>query len=885
MTSGLNVGQLAIAGAGYVVGGVLGGAAGGSVGMSIGYLVGGWLFPPKAPKPNAELGELGVNSYIRSMPVAIGYGMDLSYPGIIFIGNNAVRTTNVGKKKSPEYETSYTADFAAAVGEGFVYQYCEYFINDKSIKDLTEEDAISLHFDEYAGTPDQPINSILASFLSGKSVTAISFKNTAYVVASGKIGTQNSLPTLSIETRFQLTETNEKDANPIKVLYDFLVNKIYGVGLSTDLFDGGPYTVGSWKECSDFCDEYVMTPYGWAEPRFRYSNIFNNKTKAYDIIADILQTCRGFIFHYEGKLRVRIGRNDEQPVFYFAENDEQSYITNGENTTTRLYANLSDRPDNYWAGDIGFLVLNGRKREFIVVSNTSTYLELGEALSSAPDIGSIFDISKQNIKEGTFSWNERKSAEKSNRIRLEFVNRSEVVDDGDVATGSHKYKVDVIEADDTYDIVQTGIVKEVTTKMQGIKRKTQAARMACFLLDSARNTNYTCSFQVDIVGYFLTIGTVIGVSHKVPDWDAADGKLKLFRITNIEEMENFESRLELVEYVSSNYHDNTTGDFVKTPDFSMKNTYTKPLSVERLTAFEDPLYQRIGLAFKKADNDSTWMGTYAYKRIVNGEWEPFTLKNDGFVSPSIELNGNISISDTTIPFNPSTLYLTFPSSGSFFLDKEEIYYASINDELDQFEGCERGFNNTDPATHNANSLCILRQTTYPYYEYSLEEVGLYLEFKVVSKSIDGMVSNAGSAPSCGITISGINVTPFSPALVQLNNQGNGRVLSTDEDAVLSWYATTDGINKGYGFIYGNDAGYGGGTLEGVYRFKLEIINTNSGVVIRTVYIDAIDIATYTYTSAMNISDNGGYETDLTFKIYQINDNNFQSYPFILITNS
>jgi len=878
MTSGLNVGQILFAGVGYVLGG--------SVGMSIGYLIGGWLFPPKAPKPNAELGELGVNSYIRSMPVAIAYGQDLAYPGIIFIGNNSVEVQNVGKKKSPEYETSYFAEFAAAVSDTLVYQYCEYFINDKSIKDLTEEDAISLTFDEYFGTENQPVNSIIESFLANKTVKAISFKNTAYVVASGKIGTQNSLPTLSIETKFQFTEPGEKDANPIKVLYDFLTNKRYGVGLSSDVFDGDPYIEGStWKTCSDFCDQYVMTPYGWSEPRFRYSNIISNKMKAYDIIADILQTCRGFIFQYEGKLRVRIGRNDEEPVFYFAEYDKRSYVGNDVNTFNRLYADFSNRPNNYWVGDIGSIVLNNRKFHFVCINQTDTYIDLADNLPYLPDIDVEFTIVKQNMKEGTFSWSERKSAEKSNRVRLEFTNRSSVYDEENVNTGSNKYKTDIVEVDDVYDINFSGEVRCVTTRMSGIKRRTQAARMACFLLDSGRNTNYLCSFQTDIVGYLLTLGVIVGISHKIPDWNVDDWNFKLFRIVNIEETENFETKLGFVEYVRDNYHDNVSGDFTEPADFDMKSTYTKPSSIERLTAFEDFANQRIGLAFKRADNDGNWMGTYAYKSVAGGEWKSFTLHNDGFVTPSILLRSSITSTDTIIPFDPNSLYLTFPSSGSFFIDAEEIHYSSINDELDMFEGCVRGYNNTTAADYSNGSICNLRQSTYPYYEYSKEEIGLELQFKVISKSITGMVSSTTSAPICSFVLSGLSVKPSYPSLIELNSQGNGRVLSVGDNAVLTWYAVTDGINKGHGFTYGSDAGYGGGTLEGVYRYKIEVVKTSSGSVMRTEFIDTDSSVVYTYSSASNIFDNGSFEPNLTFKIYQINDDNFESKPFMLITNS
>lgn len=112
-----------------------------------------------------------------------------------------------------------------------------------------------------------------------------------------------------------------QDASPIEVCYDFMTNKRYGMGISTSLFDGSPYTSANttWYNENAYCYENVLNdiPYQVNEPRFLYSNTFDKFKKGFDIVQDILQTCRGFLYYCDGKIKVKIEKGTETPVIYF----------------------------------------------------------------------------------------------------------------------------------------------------------------------------------------------------------------------------------------------------------------------------------------------------------------------------------------------------------------------------------------------------------------------------------------------------------------------------------------------------------------------------------------------------------------------------------------
>lgn len=866
MSMGQGIGSVA----GFIIGSIWGM---GPIGMAIGGYIGLLLDPPGPPGP-PPLGDLGLNTYVRDLPIPVVIGENRVYGGVIWLGDNSVQMENEGSKKSPQWGAIYYADFAIAFSEGELEAsaYLIFYINDNSVNDAEEEDKIELTRYEYLGTSIQTPNSIIDQFLidEGSAIPATSFKNTAYCVFSGGIGTGNNIPTISVDMRGLLTLLGEKDANPVKTIYEWITNLRWGMKFPTTLMDGSPTTSGSWKTESDFCDELVtvnLDSVDIQEPRFRYSKTFNEKARGFDIIEDILYTCRGFIYLDNGLLKIQIEKPDEEVAIYFGENVEDTYTVLEGSTNEKIYADFSNVPLNFWKGDI----LKYSETKLIIINQTATYVDcvsvnVNESLPTAPSTGITLTLRKDNIKEKTFNYYRKKTREISNRIRVEFVNRDD------------DYRWDEVEDDNDYNIAYTNEIREQTIRMEGIKRKTQAARMSCFLKDYHEFTNYFCNFQTDILGYMLGYGKIVGVSHTIPGWNA-----KLFRIAGMEEVEfnQYEMKLSLIEYVPEILHDKCK-PIISTIDSKIPNPYTKPQQTERVELKEDTELPNIYFIFKRPDNDPYWAGTAIYKQNSEGIWEYLTRAS--VASPSVKLNAGIDASETTIYYDPTTMYSSFPASGTFWLEAEEVYYDSIDDLNDCFISCIRAYNDTENVVHLADKYCALKQLTTEYDAYTPEEIGTTLNYKFVSINAFGMYAEPDLAPTESITVNGSGYKPYSPGLFELNNQGSGRILNNPEDAILTWMAVTDGIYKGYGYSYG-EGEYGGGELEGVIRFRLKIFKTSDNSLLRTINLD-IDTETYTYLIADNESDNGGiFEPNLTFKVYQISNDYISSTPSIIITNT
>jgi len=831
-------------------------------GMALGGMIGLWLDPPDPPDP-PPLGDLGNNSYVRNMPVTLAYGRNKIYGGIIWIGNNRVEMSNEGSSKQPNYVAVYSADFGCALCEGSIGGIVNYYINDNILGELKDEDKISLTFYPEYGNGSQTINSIVEANLSGSTAPAIPWRWTAVVIASGKIGKSNSLPSFAAEVNALLCEA-DYESNPVKVVYDFMTNDRYGLNLDASLFDGSPTTSGSWKIAADYCEVAVDDTLGGTEARFRYSMAFTNRVKAFDIIKDILQTCRGFIYYLEGKLKIQIADANEVPLFYFSEGHQVNFITGGSCTTTRIYADFSEYPVGYFNGDLLSIQLSAYYCEIsVVIDQTATYIDLDEALTDSPASSVFFSIRKENIIRDTFSYARKSTSDKPNRHRVEFINKSD------------KYRTDFIEEDNLYDINLTDEIRETTVQCNGIKRKSQAARMNSFFLDFNSYTDYTCSFQTDIVGYMLGIGSIIGITNYLPGWSS-----KLFRVIELEELEDYTVKVSCLEYIATVFHDNAS-PIIPTDDYSIPNPYTEPANSTRFEVFEDSTSKKLFLCFNRPDNEPNWAGNLVY---VN-KGSAYEYASTGYVTtPSVKLNGDLNASDTTIPYDAATMVGSFPASGSFWVGVEEILYTSIDDINDEFEGCTRGYNRSSAISHLSSEYCNLRQSNTPYYVYTDEEIGGLFTFKIISINVYDIQADPLTALTDTIVIVGVYYAPDPVSGLQINSQGSDYSLADSTDCLIQWDLTSDGI-QGYGVQYADGLGYGGGSVEYVVGFEIRIYKTSDDSLLHTEVIGDITTQEFNYTVAMNEADNGSvFEPNLTIKVYEKNTVNIYSITSILVTN-
>jgi hypothetical protein len=349
---------------GGIVGGVLGGFPGAMMGMALGGQLGLWIDPPAAPNP-PPMGDIGANSYVRSTPVPIAFGQVKIFGGVIWVGELETGMNNEGSRKNPDWVPEMDVDYAVGHCEGPIDSYTGvYWIDDKRVGDL--EDGWKVDFTSYLGTQSQTVNSKIAAYQGSSPVGAIPLIYTAYTVVDLHVeeSVLSKLPSVSAEIKAFNIEAGEEDANPVRCCYAFLTNTGWGCGLDTSLFNGDPDTVGSpWKIASDYCDESVQFV-DWDdslsnEPRFRYSQTYDSRGMAFDIITDIMITCRGLVRLKQGLIEPLIENPDEEPEAYFSDRIKVSFQAGGSSTVNKLYADFSAYPDIYWFGDEGKITISG----------------------------------------------------------------------------------------------------------------------------------------------------------------------------------------------------------------------------------------------------------------------------------------------------------------------------------------------------------------------------------------------------------------------------------------------------------------------------------------------------------------------------------------------
>ena len=232
-------------------------------------------------------------------------------------------------------------------------------------------------------------------------------------------------------------------------------------------------------------------------------------------------------------------------------------------------------------------------------------------IEKAEDVAQSFD--QGNIVPDSFKWRKQSYRDRPNVVRVEYIDPGPDDD----------YRLDFQSAYDDWDIDQSGERRERIFRLIGIKRASQARRMATFFLDQAIHITNAAAFRVGIGALEAEAGDVIEVTHEVPNWTR-----KKFRILRIEEFDDDELTLEVLEYNASIY-----GDIGAETAGADRSVAFDPLAVPyhpgRLTA-----YQRtdndIELALTRvATNDLTTTQRFFLKRgsaefEAIGQGLPFT---------------------------------------------------------------------------------------------------------------------------------------------------------------------------------------------------------------------------------------------------------------------
>ena len=425
-----------------------------------------------------------------------------------------------------------------------------------------------------------------------------------------------------------------------------------------------------------------------------------------------------------------------------------------------------DRPDDYWNGDWGWVYyFDGHgslpyglgsyggdtdfiegdgyflKSEFLIIDSTTTTLTLYEALPYEVPQETVIKLVKDNFKKDSFQYKRKSEGEKINTLHLDYILRDNGI-----------YRTDTLDLKDEYLIEKIGGVVEQSFEMKGIKRNSQARRMITFLSDFNIYVNWECSFDTDIIGTLLCVGSIIGVTSEEMGWSG-----KLFRVATTEELETFEFKLNLVEYIPSIYGDN----YIEPADsdfFGGIDIFEFPDDVINLSAIEDTYTNKIWLGFSKPiENNNFWIGAiiYHYNPDTSLWYKLGTATVNTFTGA---LDSAITSTQTTIPFSFDESYDTskLTSSGIIWLEEEIIYYGRIDDINYQFLDCIRGYYDTEAVSHSSGT-CVLFKNSLYYYEYDVKyDVGKTHSFKAVSVTSFGIMSTSTDAdlPTVDIFING-----------------------------------------------------------------------------------------------------------------------------------
>jgi len=559
-----------------------------------------------------------------------------------------------------------------------------------------------------------------------------------------------------IHNNSNFIQSNYNDENPVNIIWIFL-NELWGPKYDNP---GVYMDYTSWREACNICFELVNDTVYYEgreiqifEPRFLFSLTYDRERKLFDIISEIMATTMGFCFICGGYWRFKVPTQDETPEYYFG-NVKQYFNVNGSGSKTRIYADFSAYPDGFWIGDLvhcdDFVFSFYPDRDWgLIIDQTSYYIDIEYGSDNILGIGIQFEIKKDNIKEGTFTFARKSSKEKANKIRIEFKNR---------LCG---YIKDIAEAEDTYALDILGEEEKIKTyKMPGIKRATQAGRLALRILDYERYVWWLCGFETDIIGVTLCLGDIIGVSHDTTGWSG-----KYFRVVEMEELMDYEVRLSLEEYNPYIYHDKGVIVY-QGSGYSGFPQPTIPIAVERFRVFEDIEFNRLYFSFKSPNNDPYFVGAKIYVK-VGTEWVYQHIQIG--TTSSVILAQDVGINDTTIYYDPDSVFGTFPTSGVLWIENELVYYFGLDTVNYAFTNVIRGYKDTDQVAHDTSFgdiYIVLKENGLNYYEYPDSWVGTTQQFKASSMNIFGMSNPYTTTGTFSIDIIGYGVLPYFPESIQ-----------------------------------------------------------------------------------------------------------------------
>jgi len=277
-----------------------------------------------------------------------------------------------------------------------------------------------------------------------------------------------------------------------------------------------------------------------------------------------------------------------------------------------------------------------------------------------------------DISADSFKWKRQSYRERANVVRVQYIEPGNLTmsteEDPAVtptkisgstynvpleATQKKEYKTyrqDFVEASDIWDIERTGERRDRILNLTGIKRRSQAQRMAQYFLNKAVHCSNACTFRVGINALQAEVGDVVAVSHDIPRWHG-----KLFKIVEIQEAENDELTLGCLEHNEAVYND-AVGETPHGQDTlygTSGATGGSPTNVGRLSVYERPYENTLEVAYTRVATNDLFSGVDLYVQRGAGD----------FIGVAQNMLSNAPTAYLTTTINTLTLVTSGPLSG------------------------------------------------------------------------------------------------------------------------------------------------------------------------------------------------------------------------------
>ena len=104
--------------------------------------------------------------------------------------------------------------------------------------------------------------------------------------------------------------TTGADQNPADVLYDYLINQVFGKGLDHD--KNGNYEAGLHVDLASFQQARLDCASARSGLGYNCNGFLQTEKQMFDNVGEILETCNGILLFVDGKYQMRIKKQNEQ---------------------------------------------------------------------------------------------------------------------------------------------------------------------------------------------------------------------------------------------------------------------------------------------------------------------------------------------------------------------------------------------------------------------------------------------------------------------------------------------------------------------------------------------------------------------------------------------